>query len=86
LLAAGTLRLENNQALGTGALTTTGSVVDYAAGVTIANPIIVNSNTTQLSVTAGTADPDGRDFRAQRAAADREDRRRHLGAQRYQHL
>ena len=55
LLAAGTLRLENNQALGTGALTTTGSVVDYAHGVTIANPIVVNSNTTQLSVTAGTA-------------------------------
>ena len=54
-LAAGTLRLENNQALGTGALTTTGSVVDYAHGVTIANPIVVNSNTTQLSVTAGTA-------------------------------
>jgi fibronectin-binding autotransporter adhesin len=59
LLAAGTLRLENNQALGTGALTTTGSVVDYAAGVTIANPIIVNSNTTQLSVTAGTATQTG---------------------------
>ena len=44
-----------NQALGTGALTTTGSVVDYANGVTIANPIVVNSDTTQLSVTAGTA-------------------------------
>ena len=54
-LAAGTLRLENNQALGTGALTTTGSVVDYANGVTIANPIMVNSNTTQLQVTTGTA-------------------------------
>ena len=55
MLAAGTLRLENNQALGTGALTTTGSVVDYGNGVTIANPIVVNSDTTQLSVTAGTA-------------------------------
>ena len=54
-LAAGTLRLENNQALGTGALTTTGSVVDYANGVTIANPIVVNSNTTQLQVTTGSA-------------------------------
>jgi autotransporter-associated beta strand protein len=54
-LAAGTLRLENNQALGTGALTTTGSVVDYANGVTIANPIVLNSNTTQLQVTAGSA-------------------------------
>src|SRR5215831_2093535 len=55
LLAAGTLSLANNQALGTGALTTTGSVVDYVDGVTIANPIIVNSNTTQLQVTTGTA-------------------------------
>jgi YVTN family beta-propeller protein/autotransporter-associated beta strand protein len=52
---AGTLRLENNQALGTGALTTTGSVVDYANGVTIPNPIVLNSNTTQLQVLAGTA-------------------------------
>jgi fibronectin-binding autotransporter adhesin len=54
-LAAGTLRLENNQALGTGALTTTGSVVDYANGVTIANPIVINSNSTQLEVTTGSA-------------------------------
>ena len=54
-LASGTLRLANNQALGTGALTTTGSVVDYANGVTIANQIVVNSNTTQLQVTAGIA-------------------------------
>src|SRR5262245_6382268 len=54
-LASGTLRLANNQALGTGALTTTGSVVDYASGVTIANAIVVNSNTTQLSVTDGSA-------------------------------
>jgi autotransporter-associated beta strand protein len=54
-LAGGTLRLANNSALGTGALTTTGSVVDYANGVTIANPIVINSNTTQLQVTSGTA-------------------------------
>jgi autotransporter-associated beta strand protein/T5SS/PEP-CTERM-associated repeat protein len=54
-LAAGTLRLANDQALGSGALTTTGSVVDYANGVTIANPIVLNSNTTQLQVTTGTA-------------------------------
>jgi autotransporter-associated beta strand protein/T5SS/PEP-CTERM-associated repeat protein len=54
-LAAGTLRLASNQALGTGALTTAGSVVDYANGVTITNPIVLNSNTTQLQVTAGTA-------------------------------
>ncbi|MGA7489575.1 MAG: autotransporter-associated beta strand repeat-containing protein [Xanthobacteraceae bacterium] len=54
-LAGGTLRLANNFALGTGALTATGSVVDYASGVTIANPIVINSNTTQLQVTSGTA-------------------------------
>jgi outer membrane autotransporter protein len=54
-LAAGTLHLANDQALGTGALTTTGSVVDYANGVTIANPIVLNSNTTQLQVTSGSA-------------------------------
>jgi autotransporter-associated beta strand protein len=54
-LAGGTLRLANNQALGSGVLTTTGSVVDYANGVTIANPIVINSNTTQLQVTAGSA-------------------------------
>ena len=30
-------------------------MVDYANGVTIANPIVVDSNTTQLQVTAGTA-------------------------------
>ena len=54
-LAGGTLRLANNSALGIGALTTTGSVVDYASGVTIANPIVINSNTTQLQVTSGTA-------------------------------
>ena len=59
LLSAGTLSLANNQALGTGALTTTGSVVDYVDGVTIANPIIVNSNTTQLQVTTGTATQGG---------------------------
>ena len=54
-LAGGTVTLANNQALGTGALTTTGSVVDYANGVTIGNPIVIDSNTTQLQVTAGTA-------------------------------
>ena len=54
-LAGGTLRLANNQALGTGTLTTTGSVVDYAANVTIGNTIVIDSNSTQLQVTAGSA-------------------------------
>ncbi len=30
-------------------------MVDYANGVTIANPIVINSNTTQLQVTTGSA-------------------------------
>src|SRR5262249_40881716 len=50
-----TLGLANNQALGTGALTPTASVVDYVGGVTNPQPIIANSNTTQLQVTTGTA-------------------------------
>ncbi len=54
-LAGGTLSLANNQALGSGALTTTGSVVDYANGVSIANAIVINSNTTQLQVLSGSA-------------------------------
>ena len=48
VLQQGTLRLEHDSALGTGALTTLGSVVDYANGVTIANPIILNSNETSF--------------------------------------
>jgi autotransporter-associated beta strand protein/T5SS/PEP-CTERM-associated repeat protein len=54
-LAGGTLSLANNQALGSGPLTTTGSVVDYANGVSIANAIVINSNTTQLQVLSGSA-------------------------------
>jgi hypothetical protein len=80
LLAAGTLSLANNQALGTGALTTTGSVVDYVDGVTIANPIIVNSNTTQLQVTSRS------DLGTQRSAAARKDWRRNFGAHSTEHV
>nr|WP_249811133.1 autotransporter domain-containing protein [Bradyrhizobium sp. 149] len=54
-IAGGTLRVENNAALGTGAVMTTGSVLDYAEGITLANPIQVNSNHTQLQVLAATA-------------------------------
>jgi autotransporter-associated beta strand protein len=54
-IAGGTLRVENNAALGTGAVTTTGSVLDYADGITLANPIVIDSNTTQLQVLAGIA-------------------------------
>jgi fibronectin-binding autotransporter adhesin len=54
-IADGTLRVENNAALGTGAVTTVGSVLDYANGVSLANPIQINSNHTQLQVRAGSA-------------------------------
>jgi fibronectin-binding autotransporter adhesin len=74
-LAGGMLSLANNQALGSGALTTTGSVVDYANGVTIANAIVINSNSTQLQVTDRHGDAGRRDLRAQRPASAREDRR-----------
>jgi autotransporter-associated beta strand protein len=51
----GTLRLGSDHAAGTGAITTLGTVIDYANGLTIANPIILNSSHTQLQVLAGTA-------------------------------
>ncbi|MGL4287783.1 MAG: autotransporter-associated beta strand repeat-containing protein, partial [Phreatobacter sp.] len=58
-LTQGTLRLANSQALGTSTLVTTGSVVDYAAGVDIANTIVIQSNTTQFQVLSGTATQTG---------------------------
>ena len=45
ILAGGTLRVENNTALGTGAVRTTGSVLDYADGITLHNPIVIDSKT-----------------------------------------
>jgi fibronectin-binding autotransporter adhesin len=68
-----------------GSLTTTGSVVDYANGVTIANPIVVNSNTTQFQVLDGTATQSGviSELNGPRPI---EDRRRHVGAQRGEHV
>ena len=55
ILQQGTLHLGHDNALGTGTLTTLGSVVSYASGVTIANPILLNSNSTQLDVAFGFA-------------------------------
>lgn len=54
-VSGGMLRLGSNSAAGTGTITTTGSVIDYVSGVSIANAINVNSNTTQLQVTTGSA-------------------------------
>ena len=58
-LSQGTLSLQASLAAGFGTITTTGSVIDYANGVDNAAAIDINSNTTQLQVTAGTATQSG---------------------------
>ncbi|MEP3274961.1 MAG: autotransporter domain-containing protein [Stappiaceae bacterium] len=58
-VAGGTLSLQNDLAAGLGTITTTGSVIDYGNGVTIANTVNVNSNTTQLQVLTGAATQSG---------------------------
>ena len=58
-LAQGTLSLQGNLASTFGTITTTGSVIDYGNGVTIAAPIAINSNTTQLQVLTGSATQSG---------------------------
>jgi outer membrane autotransporter protein len=55
----GTVRLGTDTAAGSGTITTQGSVVDYANGVTIANLINIGSDTTQLQITTGTATQSG---------------------------
>lgn len=60
-VAGATLRLESNGAAGGagGQIRTTGSVIDYADGVTMATPIQIASNTTRLQVTTGSAEQSG---------------------------
>ncbi len=58
-LSQGTLSLQASLAAGFGTITTTGSVIDYANGVDNAAAIDINSNTTQLQVTTGTATQSG---------------------------
>lgn len=58
-VAEGTLRLASNGAAGLGPITTTGSVIDYAAGVNNPAPIVINSDTTQLQVLNGIAAQSG---------------------------
>jgi outer membrane autotransporter protein len=55
----GTLRLESNTAAGSGTITTQGSVIDYASGLTVANAIDIDSDTTQLKVGTGSATQSG---------------------------
>ena len=56
-VAQGTLSLFSSNAAGAVAstITTTGSTINYGNGVTIANPLIVNSNSTNLQVLTGLA-------------------------------
>lgn len=54
----GTLRLESNNALGSGALTVLGSTIDYGNGLTIGNAIDLQNNVT-LNVSSGTATQSG---------------------------
>ncbi len=54
----GTLSLGVSNAVG-GTITTTGSVIDYADGITSASPIVIDSNTTQLQVLTGSATQSG---------------------------
>ena len=60
-VAGGTLSLGSNNAAGGSGnfIVTTGSVIDYAAGVDNSTPININSNTTQLNVTTGIATQSG---------------------------
>jgi autotransporter-associated beta strand protein len=53
-LNAGTIRIENNSALGTGTLTIFGSTLDYANGIRIANAIDLRTDST-LNVSSGSA-------------------------------
>ncbi|WAC24088.1 autotransporter-associated beta strand repeat-containing protein [Blastomonas sp. SL216] len=60
-VSGGMLQLASNAAAGGagGQITTTGSVIDFANGITNATPILLNSNTTRLQVTTGTATQSG---------------------------
>ena len=58
-VSGGTLSLRSDHAAGTGAITTLGSVIDYGDDVSIANPIVVNSDHTQLQVLSGVAEQAG---------------------------
>ncbi len=59
ILGNGGISLQSDQAAGTGTITTLGSVIDYGAGVTIANLINLNSDHTQLQAGAGGATQSG---------------------------
>lgn len=51
----GTLRLGHSQAAGTGTITTFGSVIDYADGISVANVVAISSDTTKFNVDTGSA-------------------------------
>ncbi|HJR56016.1 MAG TPA: autotransporter-associated beta strand repeat-containing protein [Rhizomicrobium sp.] len=63
IVASGTLSVVDPAALGTGAITTTGSVIDYAAdGMVLGNAIILSSDTTQLQVPGAVTATQGGDI------------------------
>ncbi|MEP5367225.1 autotransporter domain-containing protein, partial [Parvibaculum sp.] len=57
-LGEGTLRLEDDDAIGTGALTATGGTLDYDDGIDLSNDIDLRANT-NLNVTTGAATQSG---------------------------
>ncbi|MEP5265118.1 MAG: autotransporter-associated beta strand repeat-containing protein, partial [Nitratireductor sp.] len=57
-LGEGTLRLEDDDAIGTGALTATGGTLDYDDGIDLSNDIDLRANT-NLNVTIGAATQSG---------------------------
>lgn len=59
ILSQGTLSLGTSLTAGFGAITTTGSVIAYASGIDNGAPIVLDSNSTQLQVTTGSATQSG---------------------------
>lgn len=53
------VRLGNSSAAGTGTITALGATIDYADGITVANPIELDADGTKLNVDTGSAEQSG---------------------------
>ena len=53
------VRLGNSSAAGTGAITSLGATIDYADGISVANPIELDADGTKLNVDTGSAEQSG---------------------------
>ncbi|TPO20305.1 autotransporter domain-containing protein [Mesorhizobium sp. CU2] len=53
------VRLGNSSAAGTGAITSLGATIDYADGISVANPIELDADGTKLNVDSGSAEQSG---------------------------